>query len=77
MDRPPIDRVLDESVIEHNGKLYAWTIPIALPVEAELAGRLKAGPGSGLGQHGRRHRRHAGNQRRLSLDKLIPERASI
>src|SRR5208337_1692701 len=36
-------RVLGESVIEHQGKLYAWTIPIALPVTAELAARLKAG----------------------------------
>ena len=34
-------RVLDESVIEHQGKLYAWTIPIALPVTAELAARLR------------------------------------
>ena len=24
-------RVLDESVIEHQGRLYAWTIPLALP----------------------------------------------
>src|SRR5690606_8488370 len=36
-------RVLDESVIEHNGKLYAWTIPIAFPVTAELAKSLKPG----------------------------------
>ena len=43
MDSATYNRVLDEAVIEHNGKLYAWTIPIALPVEAELAGRLKAG----------------------------------
>jgi sulfate adenylyltransferase len=43
MDRATYNRVLDESVIEHQGKLYAWTIPIALPVTAELAGKLKAG----------------------------------
>src|SRR5271165_4272642 len=43
MDKRTYDRVLDESVIEHNGKLYAWTIPLALPVTAELAGRLKPG----------------------------------
>ena len=43
MDRAAYDRVLKESVIEHQGKLYAWTIPLALPVTAELAGRLKPG----------------------------------
>jgi sulfate adenylyltransferase len=37
------NRVLDESVIEHNGKLYAWTIPLSLPVTSELAKSLKAG----------------------------------
>ena len=37
------NRVLDESVIEHNGKHYAWTIPLALPVTAELAGDAQAG----------------------------------
>ena len=35
--------MLDESVIEHNGKLYAWTIPLSLPVTAELAAKLKPG----------------------------------
>jgi sulfate adenylyltransferase len=43
MDSKTYHRVLDEAVIEHQGKLYAWTIPIALPVTAELAARLKAG----------------------------------
>ncbi len=43
MDSATYDRVLDEEVIERDGKLYAWTIPIALPVTAELAGKL--GPG--------------------------------
>ena len=37
MDSKTYHRVLEESVIEHQGKLYAWTIPIALPVTAELA----------------------------------------
>ncbi len=37
------NRVLDESVIENNGKLYAWTIPLAFPITAELAKTLKAG----------------------------------
>ncbi len=43
MDRATYDRVLDESVIEHGGKLYAWTIPIALPVTADQAKTLKPG----------------------------------
>ena len=43
MDRATYNRVLDESVIEHGGKLYAWTIPLALPVTAELAAKLKPG----------------------------------
>ncbi len=37
------NRVLDESVIEHNGKKYAWTIPLSLPVTADVAAQLKAG----------------------------------
>ena len=43
MDAATYDRVLEESVIEHRGKLYAWTIPLALPVTKELAGQLSAG----------------------------------
>jgi sulfate adenylyltransferase len=43
MDSATYNRVLDESVIEHNGKLYAWTIPLALPVTAEWASRLSRG----------------------------------
>ena len=43
MNRKAYNRVLDESVIEHDGKLYAWTIPISLPVTSELAARLKPG----------------------------------
>lgn len=43
MDSATYERVLDESVIESGGKLYAWTIPIALPVTTELAGRLSVG----------------------------------
>ena len=43
MDQATFDRVLDEEVIIHDGKKYAWTIPIAFPVDEGLAGSLKAG----------------------------------
>src|SRR3954454_15395842 len=43
MDRATFQRVLDEEVLVHDGKKYAWTIPLAFPVEAGLAGRLKPG----------------------------------
>ncbi len=43
MDQAVYNRVLDESVIEHNGKLYAWTIPLAFPVTKETAATLSAG----------------------------------
>src|ERR1700746_1064879 len=32
MDRETFQRVLAEEVIERNGKLYAWTIPISFPI---------------------------------------------
>ncbi|WP_437184977.1 sulfate adenylyltransferase [Planctomicrobium sp. SH668] len=43
MDGKTYDRVLEESVIENNGKLYAWTIPIAFPVTSALAKTLAVG----------------------------------
>ncbi|GAB6164537.1 sulfate adenylyltransferase [Thermostilla marina] len=43
MDRETYDRVLEEQVIEVDGKLYAWTIPIAFPVTEELAKTLAPG----------------------------------
>ena len=43
MNQAVYNRVLDESVIEHDGSLYAWTIPIAFPVTSELASTLSAG----------------------------------
>lgn len=43
MSKDVFDRVLDESVIENDGKLYAWTIPLALPATAEVAATLSAG----------------------------------
>ncbi len=48
MDSATYNRVLDESVVIHNGKKYAWTIPISLPVTADLAKSLKAGQKVGL-----------------------------
>jgi len=43
MDRATVNRVLDEEVLQHGGKAYAWTIPIVFPAERTLAGSLKAG----------------------------------
>jgi sulfate adenylyltransferase len=43
MSKAVFDRVLDEKVIASNGKDYAWTIPLSLPVTAEVAATLKAG----------------------------------
>lgn len=43
MDSETFNRVLDESVIEYNGKKYAWTIPLSLPVTADDAAKIKAG----------------------------------
>lgn len=48
MDSATYNRVLDEAVIEHDGKKYAWTIPISFPVTAEAAGSLSAGSEVGL-----------------------------
>src|SRR5262245_11036329 len=43
MDAAAFNRVLDEEVILHNGKKYAWSIPISFPVDKERAKSLKAG----------------------------------
>jgi sulfate adenylyltransferase len=43
MTRAEWDRVLDEEVIERGGKKYAWTIPIAFPVDEATAKGLKVG----------------------------------
>jgi len=43
MDEGTYNRVLDESVIESNGKKYAWTIPLSLPVTESLAGQIAPG----------------------------------
>jgi sulfate adenylyltransferase len=43
MDRETFQRVLTDEVILHNGKAYAWTIPISFPVDKQVAGRCKHG----------------------------------
>jgi sulfate adenylyltransferase len=43
MVREEYDRVLDEEVIVRGGKKYAWTIPLAFPVEEALAKTLTTG----------------------------------
>ena len=43
MDSATYNRVLDEMVIVHGGKKYAWSIPLSLPVTKDLAAKLKAG----------------------------------
>lgn len=43
MDKETYDRVLNEENILSNGKAYAWTIPLSLPVTEELAKTLKVG----------------------------------
>ncbi len=37
------NQALDESTIDSNGAKYAWTIPLAFPVDEALAGQLSAG----------------------------------
>jgi sulfate adenylyltransferase len=43
MDGATFHRVLDEMVIEHDGRLYAWSIPISLPVTRDLAATIRRG----------------------------------
>ncbi len=43
MDRATFHRVLEEEYLEHQGKRYAWTIPLSFPVTAEEAKILKTG----------------------------------
>ena len=43
MNSETYNKVLSDSVIEHNGAKYAWTIPISFPVTSELAATLSAG----------------------------------
>jgi len=43
MDGATWHRVLSEAVIEHDGRLYAWTIPISFPIGRDLAGKIRRG----------------------------------
>ncbi len=43
MDGATYQRVLDEEYIEFDGKRYAWTIPLSLPVDAATAGKISVG----------------------------------
>jgi sulfate adenylyltransferase len=41
MNRDAFQRVLDDEVLVHNGKKYAWTIPLAFPAAEALAKALR------------------------------------
>jgi len=43
MDSEAYERALAEAVVVHDGQRWAWTIPLSLPVDADLAKALKAG----------------------------------
>jgi sulfate adenylyltransferase len=43
MDRATYERVLEEAVIERQGKEYAWTIPLAFPITSDQARQLAHG----------------------------------
>src|SRR4029453_3290904 len=43
MDGATYHRALDEMVIEQDGRLYAWSIPLSVPVTRELAGGIRRG----------------------------------
>jgi len=43
MDGATYHQVLDQGFVEHQGKRYAWTIPLAFPVTADLAKTLQKG----------------------------------
>ena len=52
MGRAEYDRVLEESVVERGGALYAWTIPLSLPVSKELAAKIAPGQKVALTRNG-------------------------
>ncbi len=43
MDRAAFNRVLDEEVVVRDGRKYAWTIPLAFPIDRAQASSLKVG----------------------------------
>jgi len=43
MTKAEYQRVIEEEVVERGGKKYAWTIPLAFPVDEALAKTLKPG----------------------------------
>jgi len=43
MNQDVYERVLDERVVEANGKKLAWTIPLSFPVTSEQASQLSSG----------------------------------
>ncbi len=43
MVREEYDRILDDEILVRGGKKYAWTIPLAFPVEEPLARKLDTG----------------------------------
>ncbi len=43
MNSNEFNQVLDKEIIERNGKKYAWTIPLAFPIEKANADKLKTG----------------------------------
>ena len=43
MDSATFDQVLEHGFIIHEGEKYAWTIPLSLPVTADLAAKLSTG----------------------------------
>jgi len=43
MDSEAYERVLTDSVVVHDGKRWAWTIPLSLPIDADRAQAIKPG----------------------------------
>src|SRR6266404_2592953 len=43
MDQATFNKVLDDEAILHNGKAYAWSIPLSFPADKALASSLKGG----------------------------------
>ena len=53
MSKQDYDSVLAKGAIERGGKLWAWTIPIILPVTDEEAAKIEAGKEIALAQDGK------------------------